>query len=145
MAPRLLAKFVPGAGILTSLYQGLTFVLNNQQQMGDFFQGLLNNMGALVNSMTAPTQLTSFTNGLVSMMEDQALPMLLNFGMSQLGLGNLRQDVQKAIQFIPNRVDQGLRQAVAAIASRIVGAVGGNTRRGQFGTQPTGRAGVVYL
>ena len=131
--PRLLAKFVPGAGIVTSLYQGFMFLLNNQQQLADFFQGFLNSMDTLLASLTNPSEMEAFTNSLVNMIENRALPVLLNFGMSQLGLGNLRQDVQKAIQFIPNQVDLALRAAVSAIASRIVGAVGGNTSAGSLG------------
>ena len=136
MAPRLLAKFVPGAGIAISLYQGLTFVLNNQQQMGDFFQGLLDGMDNLVGSLTNPNRLTAFTNGLVSTIENRTCRALLDFAAAQLGLGNLRQDIQKVIQFIPNQVDAAMRRMVSSIAASLVPSNAGGLYAGQMTPAP---------
>ena len=85
MVPQLLAKFVPGGNVATSLYQGLTFVVNNRQQMGDFLQGVVNGMGTLAASVNDPSQLAGFTNTLVVLAEDQGLPLLLNFAAGSWG------------------------------------------------------------
>ena len=85
MVPQLLAKFVPGGNVATSLYQGLTFVVNNRQQMGDFLQGVVNGMGTLAASVNDPSQLAGFTNTLVALAEDQGLPLLLNFAARSWG------------------------------------------------------------
>jgi hypothetical protein len=39
IVPPLLAKFIPGGGIISSLFEGLTFLVDNQSALGTFFDG----------------------------------------------------------------------------------------------------------
>jgi hypothetical protein len=53
IAPRLAAKFIPGAGILTSIYQGVMFVLDKALTLGELFTTFANSMASLARSINA--------------------------------------------------------------------------------------------
>ena len=110
-APRILAKFF-GVGVPAMLYDGLTWLLDNSQQLGDVFKGFLNSIDDLVKSVEVknptPAQAAAFQNSLVRVFND-AVPILIKFAAAQLGIANLPQELGKALQFIPNKVDAALR------------------------------------
>jgi hypothetical protein len=122
IVPRLLAKFVPGAGFIVSLYQGLTWVLNNQQTISDFINAFCNALDNLASG-----NLSSYVTQLVNAIQGPGLNALLSFAASQLGLGNLQQQVQQVINWIPNKVDEVMRKAVAAIAGKITALLSGGS------------------
>ena len=47
MAVRILAKFDPTAGALMSLYDGFTWLINNQETIQGFITSIINSMGSL--------------------------------------------------------------------------------------------------
>jgi hypothetical protein len=122
----LAAKFVPGAGVLYSLYQGLRWVLDNMSQISQLFNELLGSLDVLLAGGANAAQ--QFQNSLVNAFENRVLPLLLDLAASQLGLSGLPDTIQRAVQFIPNKVDDALRRLVRAVAGRL----GGGTQGGLF-------------
>src|SRR5437899_4741243 len=139
MAPRLLAKSDPTAGALVSLYDGLSFLINNRQQLAGFFEGLADTMGNLAASINDPdpdvrtAKVAEFTRGIVTAVTDRGLNVLLDFAASQLGLGGLKRGVQNVIQFIPNQVDSLMRRIVGAVASRVTALLPGGGSTSLYG------------
>ena len=126
IAPRFLAKFDPTAGLLVSIYDGLSFVLNNQVELGQILTTFVNGLGDLAASINNPgsdqgqASLNVFKNAIVNLVQDQGLNLLLNFAAQQLGLGGIRTSVQRVISFIPNTVNELMRRLVGTVANRVM-------------------------
>ena len=121
------AKFVPGVGWVTSLYNGLSWLINNQQQLTGVIKAFTDSLNALADGDSAEFQkrLLKAMNGLVGP--------LLNMAMTQFGLGQLPQQLQKAVSFIPTKVDQVLKAAIAKLAATVkAGGVSGGTNAALF-------------
>jgi hypothetical protein len=109
----LIAKFVPGAGAVSSLISGFGFLFNNQQQIANVVQDFLNTAGELASGNDK-----AFANSLVKVL-DNSLPLLLKLAASQLGLGSLPQQIQNALSIIPNTVQTQLMKVLTALASKL--------------------------
>jgi hypothetical protein len=133
IVPRLLAKFIPGAGFLQSLYQGLTWLLSDsvKSQIGAFITDFCNALNALANSVTGDpndsTQYDAYVRGVVNAIQNRGIPLLLSLAMNQLGLGGLPRQLQAALNYIPNRVDATLRQMVASLTGKITARLPGGS------------------
>ncbi len=125
------AKFaVPAAGVLSSVYKTVTWVVDNLQK----FQGLgelvgtiagrmadvVNNRTVTVNIDNTPTQMpaaqalardvTTFLNGLI--------PVGLSFGAAQLSIGSLPRDVADKIQQIQALPRARVEAAIGKVVDR---------------------------
>jgi hypothetical protein len=109
-------------GILTTIYNSLTWLLDNQERMAGFFNDLL----AIIPELTA-YHVQPFRDGLVRAFEG-IVGLVLDFAASQLGLGSLKQDVRTVLSYVPAQVDKALVTVVGAIA------------RGLFGGTQSGRS-----
>jgi hypothetical protein len=115
----LVAKFAPGGGVVSALYQGFTWVLNNQNTLSTVIGRFLNSLNQLA------TDPGGFQNTLVDAM-NKSIPALIGLAASQLGLGNLPTTIQKALQFVPAQVNQKLTAAVQALVKQLPLSGGGN-------------------
>ena len=126
IAPRILAKFDPTAGLIVSIYDGVSFVLNNQSQILEMYGAFVDGVGDLAASVSNPgspqavAKLNDFKGRIINAIENQGLPMILNFALQQLGLGGIREAVKNVINFIPARVDDLMRRAVREIVTRVM-------------------------
>ncbi len=115
----LAAKFAPGAGVVGALYQGFTWLLNNQNQLSAVVSDFLGSLNQLAANNT-----TGFRNGLLTALNN-SIPALIGLAASQLGLGNLPATIQKALQFVPTQVNQALTAAVVAVVNKLPLSGGG--------------------
>jgi hypothetical protein len=122
---RLAAKFVPGAGLVSMLYQGVSFLINNIGQLGALFDSLGTAIDKLISLDT-----NQFKQKLVDLVEGNLLPLFIGFAATQLGLTNLAPQIQSVINWVPTKVNQGLRAIIAKIASVMGG--GGSSSAGMF-------------
>jgi hypothetical protein len=121
------AKFVPGVGWVTSLYNGLTWLINHQQQLTGVIKAFTDSLNDLADGKSQEFQdkLVGAMNGLVGP--------LLNMAMTQFGLGQLPQQLKQAVSFIPKEVDQALKAAIAKLAAAVkAGGVSGGTNAALF-------------
>jgi len=132
LSAKLVAKFVPGVNAVVQIYDGLSWFLNNQDQLG----ALAGSFITALNQLAASNQVDRFATTVVNAIERQALPAVLNFAVAQLGLGDLRQQVQRVVSFIPNRVDAAMRAIVARLAARVGLGNNSNAQGSQAPGQP---------
>lgn len=113
--PQLAAKFVPGAGAVLSIVNGLQWILNNQGAMQDLFNAFVNQTSLNAIASNQPevlaTQLVNAFNA--------AAPLTLGFIASQVGRGSLPGQIQKTLGFIPKQVDDALRKAIRSIVGKL--------------------------
>jgi hypothetical protein len=88
------------------LYEGFSFAFSNWNAIGGIFNDILNGLTNVVNNNAAFQQ--SVVNALNS-----SVGLLLNFATSQLGLGNLPNEIKAAVQYVPNKIYTALGAAVA--------------------------------
>ncbi len=117
---KLAALFTPGAGVLTAIYNGASWVLNNLDQIGSVFQAFLDALPQLCNY-----NLSAFTNALTAALTS-ALPVVLSFAASQLGLAALPQGVRSALSYVPTQVNKALK----ALANKLASVLGGGNNAG---------------
>ena len=120
LAANALAKFAPGLNVLTSIYDGLLWVLDNAQNLADIFNQFLDGIPYLVRY-----DISDFQATLLHAMEN-SLPVLMNFAASQFGLGNLPNTVRQVLNFVPTEISKAMTFLVGIIASRL----GGGTPKG---------------
>src|SRR5262249_6767157 len=119
---RLAAKFVPGAGLASMLYQGLTFLANNLPDLGTVVTGFVNALDHLI----VPDH-EAFKNALLTTFRN-AVPVLMSFAASQLGMGGLPGQIRSVVSYVPSKVSQALQ----AVVGRVATTLGGGTSAGMF-------------
>jgi hypothetical protein len=123
---QLAAKFLPGAGAINSIFQGISWLLANARSMGDTLTQMLNSLDPLTTY-----DAIAFQNKLVGVLENAStVKIVLNFAASQLGLSSIPLAIQNALSIVPNQVDKTLRQGVSSIAKSV--GPGGGTKGGLF-------------
>jgi hypothetical protein len=140
------AKFVPGAGAVLSVYRAVTWVLENQAQLGNLAQQFLNILDTLTNPLlTRDDGITAVTTAVRTGL-DNAVSGLLGMAASQFGLGNLPTEFKRAIQYVPVQVDTIIRAAVARVAVRLGGGASRGLFAGQMAPERTfSHNGIVYV
>jgi hypothetical protein len=122
------AKFVPGAGAIQSIVNGLGWLVSNSQQLGGVVNAFLDSFQALADGDAKGFQKEILT----AMTSPATVSTVISLVASQFGLGRLPEDLKKAVSLIPNQVDKELRAAVSKIASSVTNTVGGGTSGGLF-------------
>ncbi len=107
--------------MLTAIYNGASWVLNNLDQIGSVFQAFLDALPQLCNY-----NLSAFTNALTAALTS-ALPVVLSFAASQLGLAALPQGVRSALSYVPTQVNKALK----ALANKLASVLGGGNNAGR--------------
>jgi hypothetical protein len=125
LAAQVAAKFVPGAGAIMSVYNIAKWVIDNQAQLQELFQNFLQSIDALSN--TDEDAATATVKTKVREALQGAVPVLLGALASQFGLGNFPNELRKATQFIPIKVDAALQAAVAKLATVAMAAIPGGS------------------
>ena len=106
-----------------SLYDGFLFVLNNQDNILAVVESFVNGLGDLADSINTPAGQTNaalqrFTDGIAGVIQNQGFNLMMDFATRQLGLGDIRLNIQRVLQFIPNTVDaQGQRELWVILAA----------------------------
>lgn len=118
--------------------------------INSFIDGLGDLAASIAIPAGQPNQaLASFTQCIVNVISNTGFDLMMDFAMRQLGLGNIRQNIQRVLQFIPNTVDTMMRRAVSAIVNSITSALpnGGSTGlyAGMIGSvRPISYGGQTY-
>jgi hypothetical protein len=125
MVPQLLAKFIPGAGNLLALvqgvYNGLTWLIDNRTSIQAMFDKLVAGIDYLI---APPANAAALLGDLLFQgMTQDAAPALLDLAASQLGLGKLKTQVQRALNYVPDQINKVLRASVGKIVKRVNVAV----------------------
>jgi hypothetical protein len=146
LSAQVVAKFVPGAGAVLSVYRAVTWVLENQAQLGNLAQQFLNILDTLTNPLlTRDDGITAVTTAVRTGL-DNAVSGLLGMAASQFGLGNLPTEFKRAIQYVPVQVDTIIRAAVARVAVRLGGGASRGLFAGQMAPERTfSHNGIVYV
>lgn len=113
--PQVAAMFIPGMGMVRSLYRGLTWVLENRQQLADVFSKIVDSL----NQLSGPTP-AGFKNALVDVMKGAA-PLMISFLASQFGLNKLPAALRKAVSYVPDKIENALRKGIQSLAKTIGG------------------------
>ena len=137
----LVAKFIPGVGALNSLMNGFTFLATNYNQIADIVLDIVNSVKALVSGV--PEAAATFAAGLVTAM-NKSIPLLLAFGVSQLGLANLPNQIKSTLQAIPNTIQKQLMAIVSAIAKKVPLSGLGGTNSGLFAGELAPMVQITY-
>ena len=92
------SKFIPGANVLSTVYNTLQWVSQNLEQ----FQGLLGLGGTILNRIEGvangdQTQMTGLANDVTTFLNNAIQP-ALSFGAAQLGLSSLPKDLAKRLR-----------------------------------------------
>ncbi len=110
MTTRLATLFVPGAGTIRAIYNGLSWLSNNMQQLSGLFNGFVDALlGTDANDVK--TKLLATFNS--------ATETLVSFAAAQLGLSKLPGELRKVLSYVPQRVDAGMRKLLADVAGKV--------------------------
>ncbi len=146
LGAQVVARFVPGAGAVLSVYNTVRWVLDNQGQINGLMQQFVAAIDAVLDQTKDVTQAGLLVQGAVYNGLQNAVPVLLSAAASQFGLGNLPTEFKRAIEYIPGKVDTLLRAAVAKVATRLGGGASRGLFAGQMAPQRTfSHNGVVYM
>ncbi len=110
MTTRLATLFVPGAGTIRAIYNGLSWLSNNMQQLSGLFNGFVDALlGTDANDVK--TKLLATFNS--------ATETLVSFAAAQLGLSKLPGELRKVLSYVPQKVDSGMRKLLADAAGKV--------------------------
>ena len=120
------AKFTPGAGWLSMAYNGVSWILNNGQEV---LSKLTNGLGEFLDAATSVNTVDQATaTARVKAATLTALKLAgsvaIGFAGSQLGLNKVRAGVVKALGAVKEKVEGALRKA----AQNVAKALGGGTK-----------------
>ncbi|MDY3562921.1 polymorphic toxin-type HINT domain-containing protein [Gemmata sp. JC673] len=135
------AKFVPGAGALLSVYNGVSWVIANKDRLTGLFTQFLSVIDTLGETGLSEADAIAAVKSKVRAGLQDALPVLLGGMAGQFGLGNLPNELRRAVQYVPQKVNAILRTVVAKVAAKVAGggAAAGATPGGTSGTLFDGR------
>jgi hypothetical protein len=123
------AKFTPGVGWITSLVNGLGWLLGNSQQLPGLATAFLDSFQSLAGAGGA----AAFQSKLVAALNGRGVPMVMGLMASQFGLARLPQQILQAVSSVPATVDTAIRSAVSRIASAVgSNGIAGGTAGGLF-------------
>ncbi len=111
-----LAKFVPGGAFISTAVNTLSWILDNQDRLSGVINAFISGLGDLANG--SPAAIADLQAKLVAAF-DQTVPAMLDFAAAQCGLSGLPQQLNKALQFIPTKVDDALKQAVNFLVGKV--------------------------
>ena len=117
------------------------FLATNYNQIADIVLDIVNSVKALVSGV--PEAAATFAAGLVTAM-NKSIPLLLAFGVSQLGLANLPNQIKSTLQAIPNTIQKQLMAIVSAIAKKVPLSGLGGTNSGLFAGELAPMVQITY-
>ena len=155
---QLASKFVPGAGMFLTLYKGLQWLLANQTELTSLFtqfSGIIADLNpdkldpnsALYDPLWTDAAAIAAVKGKVAAGLEGAMVPVLRLAAGQLGLGALPDQMKKALAFVPTKVEEALRKAVAAVAGKVVLALpgGSNLPNGTIASKALASPNQDYL
>ena len=89
-------KFVPGVGQMRSIYDGLSWLLDNQQDLAGLMQAFVSGIPDVVANQVRSVQIPTESQRSIT-----SINSMLSFAAKQLGLSGLPGEIKRALEFVP--------------------------------------------
>lgn len=113
--PMFLSRFIPGAGTIRALYDGFRWLIDNKDSLRDFFTSVkvaLRSLAEAKSDQDINDSVVPAFYGAMNAAVDTLIPLVAK----QFGLGKLPDELRRIIEYVPQKVDETLRNKIRKFA-----------------------------